>query len=450
MITGIRLACALSTASIAFAAANFPTARLAGRAAPVTSEDTTLLSYTVDSVRVVQRLAPAADIIALNLYLLGGSRQLTPTTQGIEAMLLTSSRYGTRSFPDSLLRSAWSLTGSQLVSDVTNDWTMLGFRGIREEFDRSFDIVAERLTVPLLPKDGVDNSRERQLGAIRQWRSSPDGEMSYVADSTVFRAHPYALSPLGSPASLAAIDSAALAGYVRTQIMRSRMLLVVVGPVTRQQVEAAIRRKLAAVPAGEYVWSAPPPVPRHTGAVTMVPRVSATNYLIGVYDGPPQTSDDYPAFRLATDLLGQLISDEVREKRGLSYAAGAHVDDRAVVTGVISVSTGSPDKVLEIVRKKIAMLNNPDSLPAEVSFGGANRNSLSAIFKRSTTSAQADALANATILQGDYRLADKVGRRGRSISGAAVRTAIRRYVQNIQFVYAGDTTKVLRKSFERQ
>ena len=415
------------------------------RAAPV-ADDTMVVSYMADSVRVIQRINPFTNVVAVNIYLLGGSRQLTPATQGIEAMLLTASRYGSRGFPDTTLRAAWGMTGSSAVSDVTNDWSMLGFRGTRDEFDRSWDIITERLTVPTLRSDAIEIARERMISGLRRRRVTPDGEIAYVADSIVFSGHPYALSPSGTENSLASLDSSALATYVRSQVTRSRMLVVVAGGATRAMIEAAIRRTLAKQPLGSYTASPPPPLAKRAGSVTLIAKPSTTNYVIGVFDGPPETHEDYPAFRTATSFLSQLITLAVREKRGLSYAASASVDTRAIVTGVIYVSTSSPDTVMRLIQRQLATLQDPDSLPSGMSFS-SDKNSLGNLFKRSTSDAQVDALAHAQLLLGDYRLADNLPRRMRTVSSSSVRQAARKYMQNIRYVYAGDTVRVHRKSF---
>ena len=411
-----------------------------------TADDTTLLSYSVDSVRVIQRLTPSTEVVAVNIYLLGGARQLTAATQGIEAMLLSASKYGTRSFPDSTLRTAWAMTGSALESELTSDWTMLGFRGVVGEFDRSWDIVAERLARPSFPSAGVATARERLVGALRQARGSPDGEIGSVADSVAFSGHAYGLSPYGTEQSLARLDSATMTAYVSTQVHRSRMVVVVVGAATRAMVESAIRRNLATVAVGAYRWTAPTPVAPHTSTVTLIPRRSATNYVIGVFDGPPETSEDFPSFRAATYYLGSMITEAVRERRGLSYAASALVSDRALVTGVIYVSTPRPDTVVKLVQRQIRTLTNPDSIPSGFSFT-TDKNALQFLFRRSSSAVQADALAHAEILQGDYRLADNVPRRLRSVTSGSMRRAAVTYMKNIRFIYAGDTTPVKRGTF---
>ena len=412
------------------------------------ADDTTVVSYMVDSVRVVQRINPFTDVVAVNVYLLGGSRLLTPATQGIESLILSASRYGTRSYPDTTVRIAWGQTGSAMTSEITSDWTMLGFRGVLSEFNKSWDIVTERMTVPSLHAEAVDVARAKLISALRQRRSTPDGEIGYSSDSIVFAGHPYAMSPYGTEANLEKLDSAALAGYVQAHVERSRLLVVVAGGATRAMIEGAVHRTLQRLPLGAFTWTAPAPLPARTTGVMLIPRQSATNYLMGVFSGPPPTSEDYPAFQTATAFLGQLITTAVREKRGLSYAASASVEERALPTGVIYVSTGRPDTVVRLINRQIAKLQDPDSLPSGMTFT-SDKNSLGSLFARSTSSAQVESLARAQLLQGDFRLADNLPRRMRSVSSTAVRQAARKYMQNIRFVYAGDTTLVKRKSFEK-
>jgi len=71
--------------------------------------------YEVEGVRVVQSFDPDRELVAVRLYLLGGARQLTPETAGIERMVLRSSERGTESFPGNTVRDAQVETGSRFL-----------------------------------------------------------------------------------------------------------------------------------------------------------------------------------------------------------------------------------------------------------------------------------------------------------------------------------------------
>jgi zinc protease len=449
----------LGAAAAGCASAPRPETQLAvtredGRVVPL---DSTTTEFTVGGVRVIHRANFATDVVAAHLYLLGGTRQLTPRTQGVEPLLLQAAEYGSAAYPGAALRAAWGATGSQLAIDPDVDWTLYAFRGIRAEFDSSWNVFADRLAHPTLAKADVDRARARLVGRLRLRRADPDGLATLLADSVAYQGHPYALRPSGTEASLAALDSAALARYAAEQLVQSRMLLVVVGGVDRATVEAAVARTLAKLPRGSYAWSLPPAPnvtrpaaggPAAGGAVAYVTRPSATNYVLGVFQGPSASAPDAPAFRLATALLSGRLHSAVREKRGLSYAAYAMYFDRGATAAGLYMSTTAPDTALGLAKTQIKALQT-ETYPAAAMQFFARQFVTEYIGSNLTSSAQADFLAHAALYQGDFRAAARDLDALRGVSGYDVRVAATRYLTRARFVYVGDTSRVRRETFDR-
>src|SRR5687768_10634306 len=63
-----------------------PPAPVPGLARATADSGTT--SYEVAGIRVIHRFVTANEVVAANVYLLGGTRQLTPSNAGIEQLLL--------------------------------------------------------------------------------------------------------------------------------------------------------------------------------------------------------------------------------------------------------------------------------------------------------------------------------------------------------------------------
>src|SRR5437868_6080362 len=66
--------------------------------------DTLTSSFTVDGVNVILRRNAANNVVVANLYLLGGTRQVTDANAGIESLLLAVSERGTRRYPKAVIR----------------------------------------------------------------------------------------------------------------------------------------------------------------------------------------------------------------------------------------------------------------------------------------------------------------------------------------------------------
>jgi zinc protease len=415
-----------------------------GRLVPLDSVTT---SYMVGGVKVIQRPNAANDVVAVNLYLLGGVRQLTPATQGIEKLLLSASEYGSAQYPGATLRRAWALTGSEMAISPEPDWTFYGFEGIRQEFDSSFAVFADRLMHPTLASKSVKLASARLITRLRQRKANPDGLVSMLADSIAFANHPYGLTPDGTEQSLASLDSATLGRYVKEEMVQSRLLLVVVGNVKRENVERAVSKTFATLPAGSYQWTLPQPMLHPTSNATLVLRPLPTNYILGIFQGPLTSDPDYPAFRMAIALLGSRVSQSVREEHGLSYAAYAPFMERGVSAGGLYVSTNSPTDVMVLMKKAVADMKDFPIGTINMRYL-AEQWSINYLSENSTSSSQADFLARAQLYHGDYRKASDEMEGLRRVTSIGVRSASTKYFKNIQFVYVGDTTRVERKSFK--
>ena len=415
----------------------------------IVSIDSVTDMYDVGGVRVIQRRNAANPVVAVDVYLLGGLREATPETQGIEYLMLTASQYGTQHYPGSAARAALRRTGSRVVIEPEEDWTRYGFRGVQSDFDSTWNVFADRLMYPAFAERDVKASRNRLIGSVRQRFNSPDGAITAIADSFAFAGHPYALRPSGTEASLASLDSADLAAFAASRTVRSRMLVVVVGDVDRPAIEQAISRTFARLPAGNYQWALPERLKADT-RVALVEREMPMNYLLGVYEGPPASANDYASFRVAVAMLGSMVTQAVREERGLSYAAYAPFYDRGISAGGLYASTNQPIAALEQMREQVQRMR---AFPADYPISTFTRQFvLDYLAQNSTSAEQASSLARAQLYRGDYHLAMKEMDDIRHVSSSSIAAAARRYFTNMRFVYLGDTTRVgpdLRKAMNQ-
>lgn len=410
--------------------------------------DTSTSEFDADGIHVILRHNNASDVIAANLYLLGGVQQLTSATQGIEAFLLAVSERGTKNYPKDALRIATNKTGSVISIEPEDDWTVFGLHATRATFDSSWGMFADRVMNPTLDSADVELVRAQLVSAASQQRLHPDAELRIVADSLLFVGHPYALSTEGTEHSLATISRAALKNYLATQMVKSRMLLIVVGNVERPRVESFVRATLGKLPAGNYKWKSPPTVKNDRRALVVEPANLPTNYIIGYYAGPPASSPDYNALRIATAVLSGRFFTEIRSKRNLSYAVDAPFIERAVATGGVYVTTVEPGQTLQLMRDEIDELQTELVDPA-----GLRRLVLQFItdyfLKNETNADQATFLARAELYEGDYRGADQFVENLRRVRPEDVRRAAREYMHNFRFVYIGDPSKLPKDYLDR-
>ena len=405
-------------------------------------------SFDVGGIKVILRESDANNVVAANLYLLGGTRQLTLSNAGIEALLLEVSERGTRNYPKATLRRKMSRLGSEIATAPSDDWTMIRIRATTEVFDSTWAIFADRIMYPTLDAEDIALIKSQFLSGISQRRDDPDALADYLADSIAFFGHPYSIPVIGTEASLRTIDGKALREYHVSQFVKSRMLLVVVGKVNRAHIERLVTATLAKLPQGSYKWTPPPRLPEGKAAVVIEQRSLPTNYIVGFYSGPLANSEDYQALRIVTSVLTGRMFAEIRTRQNLTYDVHAPFLDRAATAGGLYVSTTSPDTTLRLMYAAVRELQ--DGLLDRDGLGRLEQQFLTEYFlDNETNDAQASFLARAQLYRGDYKLADKFVDELKSVTPEAVQRVARRYMKGIRFAYVGDPSRLRRELITR-
>ncbi|MEO7521877.1 MAG: pitrilysin family protein [Gemmatimonas sp.] len=403
--------------------------------------DTLTSQFDVAGIPVILRRVTANNVVAANLYLLGGTRQLTPATQGIEALLMEASEHGTAKYPRDVLRAKMARLGSAIAVGPGVDWTTIGLRSTVAGFDSTWAILADRLMAPTLAPAEVELVREQFVTAVKGRTDSPDAMLDYLSDSIAFAGHHYALEPVGTEASLSALTVADLKAYQASQIVSSRMMLVVVGNVSRTRVEKLVRETLGRLPKGNYAWTLPQAPAKSPSAYVVSRRALPTNYLQGYFVGPSATSKDYAALRLACAVLSGRLFAEVRSKRNLSYSVNAPFVERAFSVGGLYVTTTAPDVVLQIMLDQIKTLR--EGYITEDGLDRLVQQFIVTYFLDNETNAdQANMLARAALYQGDYRRASSFVDELRAVTPEDIRTAAGKYMTNVRWAYVGDPARV--------
>jgi zinc protease len=398
--------------------------------------DSMTTSFTVDGVHVILRRNAANDVVAANIYLLGGARQLTPGTAGIEALMLAASEGGTRDLPRQQLQAITARLGATIVIDPGPDWTVFGVRALRAAFDSSWMVLTDRLMAPRLDSADVERARQQKLTSAAQRDVEPDDRVARMAGQMLYAGTPYELDPEGDTTSLRQVTQAEVRRYHDAQVVASRLLVVVVGNITRGELEQAVRRTLGHLPAGSYHWQLPAALTPSPDRVLLEDRALATNYILGYYAGPVATSADYAALRVATAVLSGRLFAEVRSRRNLAYAVEAPFLERPLAVGGLYVTTTDPDAALRVMHDEVQELQtalvDPDGLHMLV-----GQFITDYFLKNETNADQATFLARAQIYQGDYRAANRFVEDLRRVRPEDVRRVARQYMHDFRFVYLG-------------
>jgi len=328
-------------------------------------------AYEFDSDGIKVILRPVnVETVGVQLFFDGGVTAQSAANQGIDTFLLLASLRGSEKYPKEKLISEVTKMGTDIGADSYYDYTTAYMHCVRKNFDASWDIFVDVLLNPLLKEDEVEIVRSQLISAARQKRDSPEDYVVDLANSLLYEGHPYALDPMGTEDSLNNITIKQLREHNKELITKSRMLLVVVGDFSRDEVER-YASAFGSLPEGgeekglvsrlkdRVGQTCSRLMPERKTEAAPEERFSyialdiPNTYVRGVFLAPGMNSKDYYSACIATDILSDTLWEEVRTKRNMAYSVGSGLSSRRDNYGLISVTTNTPDAALDVISAEI-------------------------------------------------------------------------------------------------
>ena len=272
--------------------------------------------------------------------------------------------------------------GAQLGSGAARDMAWLTLRSLNDPalLEPALDLFAAVLTRPRFVSADVERERQRLLVRLQHQEQRPGDVADRAFYRAVFGVHPYASPEAGTPESVRALRAQDLRAFYERHYVARNAVIAVVGDVDRAQAERMVERLITGLDAGAPA-PALPPVVELDAPVTERIRVSASqsHVLLGV-PGMSRTDPDYFTLFVGNHVLGgaglvSRISEEVREKRGLSYSAYSYflpMGERGPFQLGLQTRNEQADEALRVLRDTLVQFREEGPTQAELT--AAKRN----------------------------------------------------------------------------
>ncbi len=396
----------------------------------------------VNGVQVLLKQADN-DVVAVNLYIKGGTTNLTPETAGIENLTLQAMvTGGTKKFPKEEYNGWLEKLGSSIGATSSNDFSMISMRCVRDNFDKTWELVEEVLLNPAFDEKELEITREQLISQIKTEDTNPDALIRKVMIKWYFEGHPYANRQIGNVGNLQNFTREDLKKYYSQLFVTSRMLLIAVGRIDKKIFEKKINALFINFPVGSYKdFSLPVPHKSQNNDYQIVEKPLPTNYVMGQYLLPSMNEPDFYTAQLAHSILRDRVFEEVRTKRNLSYAPAAAMITEKTSTGFIYVSTTDPDSAIKVMVGELDKLKNETI--SEKDMKNHKMRFLTLDYMRQETNAmQAGALAAAQLYTGSWKNAAKLVESINKVTPVEIKNMSNKYIKNLNFVYLGKKKNV--------
>ena len=315
-----------------------------------------------NGLRVIHRSA-ANDVVALQLFIDGGSQNVTAETQGVEALLLEAMQRGSRNFSKDAFQSRIAELGAQVGGDAGYDFSTLSLKCLKSDLPACLELFGDAVTNPLLAEGEIALIREQTVQTLSAQDADAQQKMIQTCNEIFFAGHPYARQPNGTVESVGKLTRDAVAAHYKTVFTAGRLLLVIVGDADPKLLEKAF----GALPKGDYARPAVAPIAAgDTIKIKRVHRDIPTSWVIGKFPVPTLTDEEYPALRVGLDILSNRLKESVRTKAGISYAVFSGLGEFETNYGYLYVTSPKPNEAIKLMYKEVERIRTEPLDPADV------------------------------------------------------------------------------------
>jgi zinc protease len=268
-------------------------------------------------------------MVTLNVVFDAGAARDPQARSGLAMLTNHLLNAGTGELDADAIAATFEGLGAEFGSSNDRDMAGVSLRSLSDRalLDPALDLFARVLAAPSFPAVSFERERRRALLGLKQAKASAGDVAAKAFFAQLYKGHPYALPSDGSEAGLKELSRDDLAAFHARHYVGRNAVLALIGDINLSEAKALAERVLGGLPAGE----AAPPLPK---VADVVPRASAervlahpstqSHILIG-QAGMARNDADYFPLYLGNHVLGgsglvSRLSQEVREKRGLSYS----------------------------------------------------------------------------------------------------------------------------------
>ena len=280
---------------------------------------------TSNGARVYYVPAPVLPMVDIRvIFDAAGARDKIP---GVAMMTNGLLEEGTGTMDADAIADAFASVGAQFGASSHRDMSVVNLRSLTRAklLDKAVSTATRLITNPSFPEASLDRERKRMLIALQGKKQSPGAIASETFFSAIYGDHPYANEATGTEESVPQIKRQHLIKHHQQYYVGRNAIVAIVGAVDRQQAEQLAETLVGGLPAGEAASAIPEVASLKQAKLIKKPFPSSQTHLIVGQPAIKRGDKDRFALIVGNHILGgsglvSRLSEEIREKRGLSYS----------------------------------------------------------------------------------------------------------------------------------
>jgi zinc protease len=303
-------------------------------------------------------------IIAMRFAFRGGAAQDPNDRQGLMHLLSGTLDEGAGDLDSQAFQLALSRQAVSMRFEAGRDEFFGRFKTLTQNRDAAFELLRLALNEPRFDAGPVGRIADQISETIRRNEQDPETVAITEWMSHAFGEHPYGRNPEGTIEGIAAVTGEDLRALTQRLFARDELYIAVVGDVDAETISALVDQTFGDLPEQNSMPGlAPAEVLEGPSRVLVDMNVPQTAIQFG-HAGILRNDPDFIPAYIMNHILGgggltSRLTDEIREKRGLTYSVYSYLSPLAgagLFLGVTSTQNERAGETIAIIEQEVARM----------------------------------------------------------------------------------------------
>jgi zinc protease len=297
-------------------------------------------------------------IITVKMTFLGGSSADPIGKAGLAYLASGLLDEGAGELDSAAFQKALADDSISLSFDARTDSFSGTLTTLTETSADAFRLLRLALTKPRFDDEPIARVRGQVMAGLRSREQNPNRIAGRAWWKAAFPDHPYGSPRRGTVTSLETITNEDLKGFTRRTLTRDNIFIGVVGDISPERLSRVLDEIFGTLPKATDARTIPDIQVNFTGETMIIERPVPQSVVVFGHRGIAREDPDWYAATLLFEVLaggfGSRLTEEIREKRGLTYGISAYplpLDHSALIVGGVSTVNERVVETIELLKQ---------------------------------------------------------------------------------------------------
>ncbi len=318
----------------------------------------TKTSHLSNGIPVVMREIPGSDITHITISFSWGRKDWPKGHQILERWMWSTMPLGAKGYPKEKVFELTEKYGISLSCAGGIEVSWCSIEVVNDYWKTAMPLFSAIVNSPNFEKKEIDLQKARIQADLKSVFADPDKYSNDVINRIFYdEKHPYRLNHDEALKELEQLSGGELKEYHKKIVSSDRMTITLVSGLPREQILGAMETNFGRIKrTGAVEKKVTEPEFSRDKSFVFEHRPIPTAYIKIKFNAPSIKDPNYITSLLLFEILSEMLDEEIRTKRSLSYAVQAQTLQYSVGLGIISVSTSKPNETFDAIKEVIKKL----------------------------------------------------------------------------------------------